>query len=91
MERYMHKEIEKGFQEVDESNLISTEVATMQFKRLKTIAKEYNKRTGSNAIIKYKKHTKTSEENGNEITKAEMINIIVAQNKTMSSQALRTS
>ena len=39
MERYMHKEIEKGFQEVDESNLISTEVATLQTKRLQTIAK----------------------------------------------------
>ena len=52
MERYMPKEIEKGFQEVDGSNLISTEVATLQIKRLKTIAKEYNKRTGSNVITK---------------------------------------
>ena len=52
MERYMHKEIEKGFQEVDESNLLSTEIATLQIKRLKTIVKEYNKRTGPNAITK---------------------------------------
>ena len=87
----MHKEIEKGFQEVGESNLVSTEVATLQIKRLKTIVEEYNKRTGSNVTTKKDKETyKSIEENGSEITKAEMINIIVAQNKTMSPQALRT-
>ena len=98
MERYMHKEIEKGFQEVGEPNLINTEVATLQIKRLRTIAKAYNKRTGSNTMTKNKKtrfflknkHTKTFEENCNETTKAGMPNIIVAQNKSMSSQALRT-
>ena len=37
-----------------------------------------------------KKHTKACEENGNEITKAERINIFVSQNETMSSQALKT-
>ena len=58
-------------------------------KHLKTIVNEYNKRTGSQVIIKKgKQHTKAFEENGNEITKAEIINISVSQNKTMSSQAL---
>ena len=52
MERYMHIEIGKGSQEADESNLISTGVATLQMKRLKTVVKEYNKRTGSNVITK---------------------------------------
>ena len=61
MERYMHKEIEKGFQEVDESNLISTEIATLHIKHLKTIVKEYNQRTGSNAITKQGIKQKTYE------------------------------
>ena len=60
MERYMHKETEKGFQEVDEPNLIRTEVATLQIKRLKTTVKEYNKRTGSNVITKKDKETYNS-------------------------------
>ena len=33
-------------------------------------------------------HTETFDENNNEMTKTDMINIIVSQNKTMSSQAL---
>ena len=76
--------------EQEESNLHSTEIAELQNKHLKTIVNEYNKRTGSQVITKKDgKHTKAFEENGNEITKADMINIIVSQ-KTMSSQALRT-
>ena len=39
MERYMNQEIEKGFQEIEESYLNSTEVASLQIKRLKTIVK----------------------------------------------------
>ena len=77
--------------EQEEPNLHTTETTSLQHKNLKTIANEYNKRTGSNAITKKdKKRTKAFEENGNEITKAEMVNMIVAQNKAMSSQALRT-
>ena len=63
----------------------------MQGKHLKTIVNEYNKRTGSEVTArKVKRHTKAFDEEGNEITKAAMIDVIIDQNKTMSKQALRT-
>ena len=39
IERTMKQEYERGFQEIEKSNLHSTEVAALQTKRLKTIAK----------------------------------------------------
>ena len=45
MERYMNKEIEKGSQEIEETDVNSTVVAPLQIKRSKTIVKEYNQRT----------------------------------------------
>ena len=38
MERYMNKEIEKGFQEI-EPDVNSTEVSSLQSKHLKTVVK----------------------------------------------------
>ena len=56
----MKHEIERGFQEIEESDLNRTEVATLQNKHLKTVVKESNKRTGSQVITKtYKTHTST--------------------------------
>ena len=60
----------------------------LQHKHLKTTVNENNKRTGSNAITQ-NENTNAFEENGNEITTTEMINITVAPKKE-SSQALRT-
>ena len=74
-----------------ESNLNSPTKNTLLGKQLKTIVKEYNLRTGSTVTTrKLKKHTKAFDEEGNEITKAAMVDIIVDQNKTMAKQALRT-
>ena len=74
-----------------ESNLNSPTKNTLLGKQLKTIVKEYNLRTGSAVTTrKVKKHTKAFDEEGNEITKAAMVEIIVDQNKTMAKQALRT-
>ena len=41
IERIMKQEYERGFQDIEESNLHSTEVASLQIKRLKITVKEY--------------------------------------------------
>jgi hypothetical protein len=89
-EREMRQEIERGFQEVEESNLNSADVNTWRKKHLKTVIKEYNNRTGSNIVIKkVRKQRKAYDEDDNEITKEFMIKVITEQNKTMASQATR--
>ena len=60
----------------------------MQSKHLKTVVNEYNRRTGSNLVIKH--NTQAFDENDIEISKPDMINPIVSQNKSVPSQALRT-
>ena len=52
----MKQEIERCFQEIEKSNLHNTEVAALQIKHLKTIVKEYNKRTGSQVIAENRKN-----------------------------------
>ena len=75
----------------EESGLNTPTKNTLLGKQLKTIVKEYNLRTGSTVTTrKLKKHTKAFDDDGNEITKAEMIDAIIEQNKTMAKQALRT-
>ena len=82
---------EKDDLRIQESNLNSPSKSTLQGKHLKTIVNEYNKRTGSVVTTrKVKRHTKAFDEEGNEITKAAMIDVIIDPNKTMSKQALRT-
>ena len=89
-EREMRQEIERGFQEVEESNLNSADVNTWRKKHLKTVIKEYNNRTGSNIVIKkVRKQRKAYDEDDNEIAKEFMIKVITEQNKTMASQATR--
>ena len=76
----------------EESRLNSPTKNTLLGKQLKTIVKEYNLRTGSVVTTRKvkKKHTKAFDDDGNEITKAEMIDAIIEQNKTMAKQALIT-
>ena len=65
--------------------------STSQGKHLKTVVDEHNLRTGSQVTTrKVKRHTKAFDGEGNEITKAAMIDVIVEQNKTMAQQTLRT-
>ena len=76
---------------IQESNLNSPSKSTLQGKHLTTIVNEYNWRTWSQVTTrKVKRHTKAFDGEGNEITKAAMIDVIIDQNKTMSKQALRT-
>ena len=82
---------EKDDVKMEESRLNSQTKNTLLGKQLKTIAKEYNLRTGSQVTTrKVKKHTKAFDDDGNEITKADMVNAIIEQNKTIAKQALRT-
>ena len=75
----------------EEPGLNSPTKNTLLGKQLKTIVKEYNLRTGSQVTTrKVKRHTKAFDGEGNEITKAAMIDVIVEQSKTMAQQALTT-
>ena len=82
---------EKDDSRREESRLNSPTKNTLLGKQLKTIVKEYNLRTGSQVTTrKVKRHTKAFGDDGNEITKADMVDAIIEQNKTMAKQALTT-
>ena len=60
-------------------------------KKLKTLVNEFNTITGENIEINRvgKKQSKAFASNGNEMTRAQTIKVLIEHNKTMASQATR--
>ena len=72
----------------DERMSGSTTLSHWGAKQIKTVVTEFNKRTGDNIELKKVGNTnKAFDKDGNEISKAKMIQILTDQNETMQAQA----
>ena len=84
------KKAKEELNKLEEKNKQSTNERFWHTKQLRTIVKEFNTRTGSDIELKKKgRVSKAYAPNGNEMTKTQMIKIIIEQNMKMSTQALR--
>jgi len=84
------KKAKETLTKLEEKNLQSTNEHFWHIKQLKTVVKEFNARTGYNIEIRKEgRVSKAYAPNGNEMTKSQMIKIIIEHNKKMNSQALK--
>jgi hypothetical protein len=84
------KKTREELNKLEEKNKQSTNERVWHTKQLRTIVKEFNTRTGSDIKLNKKgRVSKAYAPNGNEMSKTQMIKIIIEHNMKMSSQALR--